>query len=55
MHDVAELRNKLSHGEDIAPTRGDWLWATRVVQSIEEMLRRADRSAHAADSPMVDS
>jgi hypothetical protein len=55
MHDVAELRNKLSHGESIAPTRGDWLWATRVVQSIEEMLRRADRAVHAADSPTVAS
>jgi hypothetical protein len=49
MHDVAELRNKLSHGEDIAPTRGDWLWAARAVLAVEEMLRRADRSAQEAD------
>lgn len=42
MHDVVELRNRLSHGEDIAPTREDWLWATGVVRDIEEMLRRSD-------------
>lgn len=50
MHDVVELRNKLSHGEDIAATREDWLWATRVVQAVEEMLRRADRSVLEVDS-----
>jgi len=42
MHDIVELRNRLSHGEDIAPTREDWKWATSVIRDIEEMLRRAD-------------
>jgi len=44
MHDVVDLRNRLSHGEDIAPTRDDWQWATRCVRDIEEMLRRSDRT-----------
>ncbi|MHB8070591.1 MAG: hypothetical protein ACYDHF_01365 [Candidatus Cryosericum sp.] len=42
MHDIVELRNRLSHGEDIAPTREDWQWATAAIRDIEEMLRKAD-------------
>jgi hypothetical protein len=41
MHDVVELRNRLSHGEDIAPTREDWLWATRVVLAALRFRRQS--------------
>jgi hypothetical protein len=49
MHDVVELGNRLSHGEDISPTREDWLWATRVVRDVEEIPRRADGSVQEGD------